>query len=63
MEVIASATLAAYIGSGGLGGFIITGLGVPNTAILLIGALSVAILAITADVILAFTQKRLTRYS
>jgi osmoprotectant transport system permease protein len=63
VEVIASATLAAYIGSGGLGGLIIIGLGAPSTAILLIGGLSVAILAIVADVILALTQRRFTKFS
>lgn len=62
VEVIASATLAAYIGSGGLGALIIIGLSLPSTAILLIGSLSVAILSITVDVILSMTQKRLTRY-
>ncbi|NGM82430.1 ABC transporter permease [Paenibacillus sp. 7124] len=62
VEVIASAALAAYIGAGGLGELIIIGLQVPSTAILLVGGVSVAILSIAADVILAITQKRLTRH-
>ncbi|BCG58040.1 ABC transporter permease [Paenibacillus sp. URB8-2] len=62
VEVIASATLAAYIGSGGLGELIIIGLSLPSTAILLVGGVSVAILSIAADVILSITQKRLTKY-
>ncbi|AKG33840.1 ABC transporter permease [Paenibacillus durus] len=62
VEVIASAALAAYIGSGGLGELIIIGLRLPSTAILLVGGVSVAILSIAADVILAITQKRLTRH-
>lgn len=62
VEVIASATLAAYIGSGGLGALIIIGLSLPSTPILLIGGLSVAILSIAADVILSIAQKKLTKY-
>ncbi|QWU18284.1 ABC transporter permease [Paenibacillus sophorae] len=62
VEVIASATLAAYIGSGGLGELIIIGLRLPSTAILLVGGVSVAILSIAVDVILSITQKRLTKY-
>lgn len=62
VEVIASATLAAYIGSGGLGGFIIIGLGVPSTAILLVGGLSVAILSIVVDVLLSVAQRKFTKY-
>lgn len=62
VEVIASATLAAYIGSGGLGELIIIGLSLPSTAILLVGGLSVAILSIITDVILSITQKRLTKF-
>ncbi|EST11553.1 ABC transporter permease [Sporolactobacillus laevolacticus] len=62
VEVIASATLAAYIGSGGLGDLIIIGLSLPSTAILLVGGLSVAILSIITDVILSITQKRLTKF-
>jgi len=62
VEVIASATLAAYIGSGGLGELIIIGLTLPSTAILLVGGVSVAVLSIAADVILSIAQKRLTRY-
>lgn len=62
VEVIASATLAAYIGSGGLGDLIIIGLSLPSTAILLVGGLSVALLSIITDVILSITQKRLTKF-
>jgi osmoprotectant transport system permease protein len=49
LEVIASATLAAYIGGGGLGDIIFTGLGLMRTDLLLIGGVSVALLSILAD--------------
>jgi osmoprotectant transport system permease protein len=50
IEVIASATLAAFIGAGGLGIYITRGFDLFDTAILLVGALSVAALALIAEV-------------
>ncbi|MFF2483198.1 ABC transporter permease [Paenibacillus sp. NPDC058071] len=50
VEVIASATLAAFIGGGGLGTFIINGLGMYNFSLLLVGALPVALLAILSEI-------------
>ncbi|TCD54854.1 ABC transporter permease/substrate-binding protein [Alloscardovia theropitheci] len=46
--IIGTATLAALIGAGGLGSFILLGIDRNNTALILIGALSSAILAIIA---------------
>ncbi len=48
IEIIASATIAAKIGAGGLGGIILTGLGLNRTDLLLIGGISVAILSLAA---------------
>ena len=45
IEVIASATLATYIGAGGLGSLIFTGLGLYRLDLLLIGGGSVALLS------------------
>ncbi|TGY98400.1 ABC transporter permease [Petralouisia muris] len=45
VEIIASATLAARIGAGGLGDLIFTGIGLFRTDLLLIGGLSVALLS------------------
>lgn len=45
IEVIASATLATYIGAGGLGSLIFTGLGLYRMDLLLIGGGSVALLS------------------
>ena len=53
IEIIASATLAAKIGAGGLGGIIFTGLGLARTDLLLIGGFSVAVLSLISG--LAFT--------
>jgi osmoprotectant transport system permease protein len=53
VEVIASATLAAFIGGGGLGDFIVDGLATDDAAELLLGALSVAALALAVDALLA----------
>ena len=46
VEVIASATLATYIGAGGLGTLIFTGLGLYRMDLLLIGGISVALLSL-----------------
>ncbi|RPI87839.1 MAG: ABC transporter permease [Chloroflexi bacterium] len=49
VEVIASATLAAFIGTGGLGIFITRGLALYDTAILLTGAIPIAALTLTFE--------------
>ncbi|MEN9226793.1 MAG: ABC transporter permease [Thermostichus sp. DRC_bins_24] len=59
IEVIASATLAAFIGVGGLGTFITLGFALYDNAILLVGAIPVALLAILAEVSLGFLQRAL----
>lgn len=60
VEVIASATLAAFIGAGGLGIFIVRGFALYDNAILLVGAVPVALLALFAEVSLT-TLQRLTQ--
>jgi osmoprotectant transport system permease protein len=62
VEVIASATLAAYIGAGGLGNIIFTGLGLLRADLLLIGGISVALLSILADFLLSRLEHRVVRY-
>ncbi|MBV8581476.1 MAG: ABC transporter permease subunit [Candidatus Eremiobacteraeota bacterium] len=59
VEVIASATLAAFIGGGGLGDYIVGGLQTSDFSELLLGAVSVALLALAADSALALTQRKL----
>src|SRR6185295_6329664 len=46
VEVVASATLAAFIGGGGLGNFITRGFAVYEPRIMLVGAIPVALLAL-----------------
>lgn len=57
VEVIASATLAAFIGAGGLGSFIVLGFSLYDNAILLVGAIPVALLALIAEVSLSMLQR------
>jgi len=57
VEVIASATLAAFIGAGGLGRFIILGFSLYENAVLLVGAIPVALLALVAELGLSRLQE------
>jgi osmoprotectant transport system permease protein len=57
VEVIASATLAAFIGAGGLGDFIVLGFQLSREHILLVGAIPVAILAVLAEIGMSSLQK------
>lgn len=59
VQSIGMATLAAYIGGGGFGDWILQGLAVRNFPILLAGAVPVAILAMTAEIILGSVRKLL----
>ncbi len=49
VEVISSATLASFIGGGGLGDFITRGFALYNVPIMLVGAVPVAVLALTSE--------------
>jgi osmoprotectant transport system permease protein len=57
VEVIASATLAAFIGAGGLGTFIVRGFSLYDNAILLVGAIPVALMALLAEIGLGSLQR------
>ena len=59
VEVIASATLAAFVGAGGLGDFVVLGFAAYDPAILLVGAVPVALLALMAETSLSFLQRSL----
>jgi osmoprotectant transport system permease protein len=50
VQVVASATLATFIGGGGLGDLIVEGTQLNDTTILLAGSFSVAVLAIITEV-------------
>lgn len=62
VEVISSATIASYIGAGGLGDIIFTGLALLRTDYLVIGGGTVALLSLVTGFILDQIYKRLTRY-
>ena len=49
VEVIASATLAAFVGSGGLGIYVTRGFALYDYAILMVGAIPVALLSLIAE--------------
>lgn len=62
IEIIASATIAAKIGAGGLGGIIFTGLGLNRTDLLLAGGVSVALLSILTGVIFNLLERIFMKY-
>lgn len=62
VDIIASATLAAYIGTGGLGEFVVMGMGAMNVAVMLVGSVSIALMAVATDFVLATVQRRVNRY-
>lgn len=61
-EVVASATLAAYIGAGGLGEIIFTGIGLMRPDLLAIGGVSVAVLSIVVGMCLSAVDRRMHPY-
>ncbi|HET7829505.1 MAG TPA: ABC transporter permease [Candidatus Limnocylindrales bacterium] len=65
LNVIATATIGAVVGFGGLGRFILDGRakGIAGTGELLGGALLVAVLAVAIDLVLALIQRRLARHA
>lgn len=56
---IGTATLAAFIGAGGLGEFIVTGLALNNTQLILQGAIPAAVLAIFVEFLFELLEKML----
>ena len=60
LQVIATATIAGYVGLTGLGRFLIEGLAVRNYTLAIAGAILVAALALAVDALLAIIQKLVT---
>jgi osmoprotectant transport system permease protein len=60
VQVVASATLATFIGGGALGDYIVEGFQRNSTAIALAGAFSVAALAIITEVGFGFLERAFT---
>ncbi len=63
VDVFASATLAAFIGGGGLGDFIARGFALFNPPVMLVGAIPVAVLTLSAEGVLAGVQRLVERFS
>lgn len=57
---IGTATLAALIGGGGLGEFIVTGLGMVRDELILLGAVPAALMALLADFLMAKLEDLVT---
>ncbi|WP_159501949.1 ABC transporter permease [Microbacterium sp. 18062] len=56
LQVVATVTIAAYIGLGGLGQYIITGLALQRLPVIIGGAILVALLALVLDGLFALLQ-------
>jgi osmoprotectant transport system permease protein len=57
---IGTATLAAFIGAGGLGDPIVVGLALDNVSLILQGAIPAAILAIATELLFEIMERRFT---
>ena len=62
VEIVASATIAALIGAGGLGQIIFQGLSVRRTELLLIGGVSVAVMSLAAVFLLDLLDRFIQKY-
>ncbi len=60
VQVISGAVLASFIGGGGLGDYITTGIAMMSTHHLLVGAVPVTLIAIGADALFGRLQRQLT---
>jgi osmoprotectant transport system permease protein len=60
VEVVSSATLAAFIGAGGLGIFVTRGFALFEPRIMLVGAIPVAVLALASEMTLGLVERRIT---
>ena len=58
---VGTATIAAFIGAGGLGDYILRGLSMVDATMILAGAVPAAVLALIADAALGWFERRLAR--
>ena len=59
MITVGAATLAAFVGAGGLGEPIVEGLALADTRLILSGAIPAAVLALLVDGVLAQVERQL----
>ena len=60
LQVIATATIGAFLAGGGLGRYVVDGIALRDNGMLYGGVLLVAVLAIGTDVLLSWLQRRIT---
>lgn len=60
VQIVATATLAAFIGAGGYGDYIVDGLTVFNYPELIAGAIAVAVVALAIEVFMSWLQRTIT---
>jgi osmoprotectant transport system permease protein len=60
VQVVATATLAALVGGGGLGRFVVDGFGRQDATLMISGVILVALVCIALEVVLGIAQKALT---
>jgi osmoprotectant transport system permease protein len=60
VQVVSGAVLAAFIGGGGLGDFITSGIAMMALPLMLVGAIPVTLLSLGADALFGTLQRRLT---
>ena len=60
VQIVATATLAAFIGGGGYGDYIVDGINVFNYTELIVGAVSVAVIAILVELFMSWLENTLT---
>jgi osmoprotectant transport system permease protein len=60
VQVVATASLAALVGSGGLGRYVVDGFALQDNTLIIAGAILTALLAIVAELGLAVTQRAVT---
>lgn len=60
VQVMSTATLAAYVGAGGLGRYIFLGINTQNTAMMLGAAIWIMVLVIAADLVFGLIQRAAT---
>lgn len=60
VQVVATASLAALVGSGGLGRYVVDGFETQNGTLIMAGAILVAVVSLAAEGLMALLQRQLT---
>jgi osmoprotectant transport system permease protein len=63
VATIGTATIAAAIGGGGLGTFVFRGIAMADSQLILAGAIPAALMAIAADEVLGWFERRISFWS